>query len=324
MSQPSGLLHRVTSASSAKVADVRVWVQPHVIRIDESVVGRWYSRMLELEIVDRSVALAAKLFVSFFPFVLGLSSLLPASMSRSIRISLVNRFGLSGDAEKIVAQAFASAGQTRAATGVLGVLLLFFYATSFTTALQRIFLLSWRRPPGGGVRNQGRGLSWLGGTVALFGLNAFLARLLLGTPGAFARILVGLVTTTALWWWTAHTMLRSEVRWRPLLPGAILTSVAMTAYFQASRLWMPQTVRSNSAQFGFFGVALSLVSWFLGMSFAIIAVSALNPVLLEGDGALARWLRGRDGQVLAAGAAAPLAGPTRRLQLIDSLGLRGR
>ena len=324
MPQPPQVLHRLAAASATRLAATRAWAEPHVIRADATVLGRWYSRTLELEIVDRSVALAAKLFVSFFPFVLGVSSLLPASMSRSIRNALVDRFGLSGDAVKIVSQAFATAGQTRAATGVLGVVLLFFYATSFTTALQRIFLLAWRRPPGGGVRNQGRGLSWLGGVLALVAINAFLTRLLVGGPGTVLRVTLGFVTTSALWWWTAHTMLRSEIRWRPLLPGAVLTSAAMTTYILASRLWMPQTVQNNSAQFGFFGVALSLVSWFLGLSFAIIAVSALTPVLLDGDGRLSRWLRGPDGDALAPAAAPALPGPTRRLQLIDALGLPNR
>ena len=32
--------------------------------------GRWWSRLLELEFVDRSVALAAKVFVSFFPLLI--------------------------------------------------------------------------------------------------------------------------------------------------------------------------------------------------------------------------------------------------------------
>ena len=36
-------------------------------RLERTVAGRLWSRLLELEFVDRSVALAAKAFVSFFP-----------------------------------------------------------------------------------------------------------------------------------------------------------------------------------------------------------------------------------------------------------------
>jgi len=48
------------------------------------------------------------------------------------------------------------------------------YAVSFTTALQRVYLRSWRRPPGGGLRNRGRGLLWL---TTVLGLLTFLSLL---------------------------------------------------------------------------------------------------------------------------------------------------
>jgi len=324
-SHPPGAARRAAVAVSARTATAKVWVEPYVVRADASAVGHWYSRMLELEIVDRSVTLAAKLFVSFFPFILGVTSLLPAQAARSVRDALVYRFGLSGDALKVVSGAFASANQTKAATGVFGVILLFFYATSFTTALQRVYLRAWRRPPGGGLRNQGRGLSWLGGVVILFGLNALVARVLIGGPGGAARTVLALVTSSALWWWTARTMLRREVRWRPLLPGAVVTGVVVTGYVLASRVWMPKAVESNSAQFGFFGVALALVSWFLGMSAVIIAAATLSPVLVEREGRVGSWLRNGDtADGLATGAPPALPGPTRRLSLLDALGRRSQ
>ncbi len=311
-----------STAAADKLAAAKQWAEPHVERIDESIPGQWYSRVLELEFIDRSVALAAKLFVAFFPFVLGVSAFLPASVRQSILASLVNRFGLAGEGLAVVSGAFATAGQTRAATGVLGVVLLFFYATSFTTALQRVYLRAWRRPPGGGLRNQGRGLTWLAGTLAFFAVNGFVARLLTGGPGTLLRLVLGLITAAATWWWTAHTMLRGEVCWRPLLPGALVAAGAMSGYVLTSHLWMPGAVAGNQAQFGFFGVALSLVSWFVGASFVIVVSAALGPVLVEGHGPLSRWLRGPAHDPLVPGARPALPGPTRRLRLIDALGVR--
>ena len=66
-----------------------------------------------------------------------------------------------------MSRAFASPEQTRAATGLLGCLLVAAYAISFTTALQRVYLRAWRRPAGGGVRNKGRGAMWLAGLLVL-------------------------------------------------------------------------------------------------------------------------------------------------------------
>lgn len=308
-------------ALEEKLLAGRLWAAPYVERLDESYVGQWYSRLLELEIIDRSVALASKLFVSFFPFVLGVSSLLPNSVRTSILDSLVDRFGLAGVDKSMLTGAFTSANQTRAATGLFGALLLFFYATSFTTALQRVYLRAWRRPAGGGIKNHGRGLAWLCGVLALFAVNGVMARVLTGGTGGTLRIIGGLATSTLVWWWTAHTMLRGEVRWRPLLPGSLVCGAALLVYVLSSTIWMPRTVASNSAQFGFFGVALAMVSWFLGASFVIIAGAALGPVLVEGDGRLQRWLRRGEASVLTPGALPELPGPTRRLRLIDALGV---
>ena len=53
-----------------------------------------------------------------------------------------------------VTQAFTSPEQTKTAAGIVGTLITVAFAVSFTTALQRVYLRAWRRPPGGGPRNQ--------------------------------------------------------------------------------------------------------------------------------------------------------------------------
>ena len=106
-------------------------------RLESATVGRFWSRLLELEFVDRSVALAAKAVVSFFPLLIVAAALSPPSARRSLVDSIATRFGIHGDAFEIMKQAFASPDQTRAATGLLGGLLAVAFAVSFTTALQR-------------------------------------------------------------------------------------------------------------------------------------------------------------------------------------------
>ncbi len=88
---------------------------------------------------------------------------------------------------------------------------------------------------------------------------------------------IGLCITTGLWWWTAHLMIRGEVRWRPLLPTAVITGVGSWLYTLSATIWMPRTLESQFAQFGSFGVALAFVTWFTGRSFLIVfaAVTAL-------------------------------------------------
>ena len=117
--------------------------------------------------------------------------------------------------------------------------------------------------------------------------------------------------------WLAMMLLRGEVRWRPLLPTAIATGVVAAVYAAAASVWMPRVIAENVGQFGFVGVSLSFVTWFVGFGFLILASVALGPVLSEGDGRVARWLRGPDDEVLTPGARPALPGPATPPRLVD-------
>ena len=132
--------------------------------------GKVWERLLETEFVDRSVALAGKAFVSFFPLVIVVAAFVPASLRSAIFSTLTHRLGVTGSALGEAKQAFASAEDVRRATGILGLVLTFFFATSFTTALQRIYLRTWRRAGSGGLGSYVRGPAWLAGILAYMAL----------------------------------------------------------------------------------------------------------------------------------------------------------
>lgn len=305
-----------------KIDTAKRWAEPHILRADESLPGRIYNRLLEIEFIDRSIALAAKAFIAFFPLLVAIVFAIPDDLRPSVTSTIVDRFGLDADSAAVFTDAFSTSDGTEAAIGFFGLIMLFLYATSFTTALQRIYLRAWRRPPGGGLRNNGRGLAWLAGIIILVGVNGLIARVLAGpAAGGVIRMLIALATSIGIWWWTAHTMLRGEVRWRPLLPGAVVTGIGLLAYALTANFWMPRMVESNAAQFGFFGVSLAIVSWFVGIAFVVVVGAALGPTLSEGDGRFAIWLRSPSGTVLNEGSAAAKPAPTQRLRLASALGI---
>ena len=299
----------------------RLAARTHVTRLAPTTVGRFWARLLELEFVDRAVALAAKAVVSFFPLIIVVAALSPPGARSAIVDSIATRFGVDGEAATIMSRAFASPEQTRAATGLLGCLLVAAYAISFTTALQRVYLRAWRRPTGGGVRNKGRGAMWLAGLLVLLVLLASLRRIVAGPPGTVAVGVAGAVGSVLAWWWTARLMLRSEVRWRPLLPTAIVTGVGAWGYTLAATVWMPRAVAKHYAQFGSFGIALDFMSWFTGFAFLVIGAAVLAPVLVEGDHALGRWLLAGQASPLVPSAPPALPAPPRVLGLSDAFGL---
>jgi hypothetical protein len=121
--------------------------------------------------------------------------------------------------------------------------------------LQRVFLRAWRRPPGGGARNKARGAAWLGALLMLVLAGA--GAILSGPAGSVIAWALGLLGTTALWWWTARLMVRGEVRWSALLPTALVLGIGAWLCALAASLWMPSDVTSQYAQFGAFGIAQS-------------------------------------------------------------------
>ncbi len=301
---------------------LRATMQRYAELLEPTAVGRFWSRLLEVEFVDRAVALAAKLLVCVFPLLVLVVAIAPDETRQAIVNTVIARFGLSGGALDVLRVAFASPAETRTATGLVGVILTLAFAVSFTTALQRTYLRAWRRPPGGGIGNKRRGAAWVGGVLALFGTLALVNALVKGSVGAVVAWVVGTALSIGLWWWTARLMVRGEVRWRALLPTGIATGFGSWLYTLAASVWFPTTVAKNYAQFGAFGLSLAFVMWLTGFAFIIVGAAVLGPALAEGDDRLARWLN-PTGDCLTPGSAAALPGPSRPMRLSDAFGRGG-
>jgi len=287
-------------------------------RLERLLLWRVWERMLEIEFIDRSVALAGKAFVSFFPLVIVVAAFLPERIRSSILTSVTARLGVRGDALVLAREAFASSDDIRKATGLLGLVLTILFATSFTTALQRMYLRAWRRPPRAGAGAYWRGVAWLLAALACMALLGGLRGTLGGGLGSGLFAIVSLAVISGLWWFTAWFLLLGEVRARVLVPTGVITSIATAGYAASAIIWMPAVVTSNEAQFGFFGVALSLVTWFSGAAICVLIGACAGPVLAEDTGRVGRLIRGGESGTLTAGAGPPLPPPARELSLRDA------
>ncbi len=75
---PTGTTAMTQQAVPARWPDrARLAARTHVTRLAPTTVGRFWARLLELEFVDRAVALAAKAVVSFFPLIIVVAALSP-------------------------------------------------------------------------------------------------------------------------------------------------------------------------------------------------------------------------------------------------------
>jgi membrane protein len=299
------------SEGRQRIARLRTW-------LERLLIWRVWERMLEIEFVDRSVALAAKAFVSFFPLVIVVAAFVPARIRMSIITALAARLGLRGEAFSLVQSSFASSDDIRRATGLLGLVLTIFFATSFTTALRRVYMRAWRRPPHSGVDNYWRGVTWLFAMLLSLALLGGLRGVAGDGAGVVVWAVVGLAVYVGLWWFTAWWLLLGDVRMRVLAPTGLITGIAMAGYGLSASVWMPEVVASNETQFGFFGVALALVTWFSGAAICVLVGACAGPVFAEDTGRLGRFIRGGEPGTLNAGAPPELPPPTRELSLRDA------
>jgi hypothetical protein len=98
----------------------------------------------------------------------------------------------------------------------------------------------------------------------------------------------------------------------------MITGIAMIGYAASASIWMPGVVTGNEAQFGVFGVALALVSWFSGAAICILIGACAGPVLAEDTGRVGTLIRGGESGTLTVGADPPLPPPARELSLRDA------
>ena len=141
-----------------------------------------------------------------------------------------------------------------------------------------------------------------------------------GPTGPVLSWALGVIGSSALWWWTARLMVRGEIRWRALLPTAVLTGLGTSFYTMAGSIWMPAHVANQYEQFGTFGIALSFVTWLTGLAFVLVFAAVLGPALADGDDALGRWMRSNQPTAVEPGSLPALPGPSRPMRLSDAFG----
>ena len=290
-------------------------------RAERTIFWRVWERMLENEFVDRGVALAAKAFVSLFPAVIVAAAFAPPSVRAAIAGTIARRTGMSGPGLATFRSAYATSSSVRRATGVLGLVFMFYYVNSFTSALQRAYIRAWRRPPSSLVYGYALGAVWLVGILVYFSLIGGLRAALGGGPGLAVFAILALAASIGLWWITPWVMLGRQVRLRVLLPTGVLTGLGLTVYSATSPLWMPSSVSQNQHQFGFFGIALAMVTWLSGAAFIVVACACATPVLAEDRGVLGRLARGSNPALLRPGAIPSLGAPLRAPTLSNAIGL---
>ncbi len=233
-------------------------------------------RLVEIQFVDRSVALGSLAFTALVPLLVIASAFLPGT--DGLANELIDRFDLRGSTAQLVRDVFAQPDAVRQSISWLGVLLLVGAALSFTRGLQRVYELAWRLEVRGLAGTQA-GLIWVASIVVWSTVFAGARDALLDLTGPVGSLTILLVGDAVLWLWSPWILLARRVDWRRLVPSALLTAVAMTALSIGSVIYMPEAIGRSATHYGPIGIAIALVSWLVGIGFVLTVCAAVGAVL---------------------------------------------
>ncbi|MER7674204.1 YhjD/YihY/BrkB family envelope integrity protein [Kitasatospora sp. NPDC096128] len=249
---------------------------------------RLAGQLIHVNVLDTATRLAAQTFLTAIPVLFVLATLMPQEVRSSVSDSLRTVLGLRGASLDEVKQVLQT-GQTTTsdAFGAVGIVVTLLSATSCSRILQRLCERSWHLPHLAGRLAAWRWLAWLLVWLTALTLQGRL-RAGFGAGDGLGMVLY-LITATLLWWWTQHLLLGGRVPWLPLLPGAVLTSAALTALAWTSRLYIPHSLNRSVAQFGPLGMVFTLLSWLIVM-FTAITLGIAGGYVVACQGRLARLL----------------------------------
>lgn len=236
------------------------------------------ARLVELQFVERSVALGSLAFTALVPLLVIAAAFLPGT--DGLASELIRRFHLHDGTAEVVRDVFAQPDAVRQSISWFGVLLLVVAALSFTRALQRVYERAWRLEPRG-LAGTRAGLIWILGVVVWVTLFSTARRGLLELTEPIWSLAILLAGDAVVWLWSPWILLSRRIAWRPLVPTALLTAVALTAISVGSVIYMPAAIDRSATHYGPIGIAIALVSWLVGIGFALTICAGVGAVLGE-------------------------------------------
>lgn len=236
---------------------------------------RSLARFVELEGFDRAMALAGQAFAALLPLLIVVGAASPGD-GKDLAAALIDRFELTGETASTLEAYFNRPAEAQDGISIAGAAVLVISALSFTRAMQRLYVRAWRLPKLG-VAGNAWGLLWL----LAFCLFWLLQPVVVGIFDGALAVAVALGLSAALWLFTPWLLVGRRIHWRRLLPQALLATVGISAFALASVIYMPRAVGSAAREFGFIGLAFSLLSWLFIVAVILVVSAALGAVLAE-------------------------------------------
>jgi membrane protein len=230
----------------------------------------------------QTALLSLYILVAVLPAVLVMEEYLDPHPN-SLANSIVHHYGLNAPTSKLIHDVLGQGRSHELGSALIAVASALVFGIGFGRVLQIVYSRAWQLDLSTGLRDQ------IGYGAVLAGLYGLLLLLLLQlnelhTRSAVVKVLLGVgwVAFLALFFTVAPWLLtHKQLTLRDLLPGGILTAVALVTLMVVSNFVMQFWVDLYARDYGGLGVVLAIYFWIAFSSAVIVGAASLSPALAE-------------------------------------------
>lgn len=249
------------------------------------------SHLISVNVLDSATRLAAQTFLTAVPLLFLVASIAPPELRDQFVSSVHEIFGLSGSAESEFDKALKATGdpsdELRQTFGVVSGLMVLISATACSRAMQRLCERAWGLRGASARVAAWRWVAWLVAWMLMIGAQGALHD---GFGlGRWLGLPLLLLAEAGMWWWTQHLLLTARVPWLPLLPGALMTGVALGVVTATASLYMPTALNRSLEKYGSLGAVFTLLSWLIGLC-AVVTLCVTAGAVIAREPWAARYL----------------------------------
>ena len=271
------------------------WLRPRAALVLASWFGKLLLRgaagLIQVQIFDRSMGLAAQAFTSIFPLLIMFGALIGAQHSTE----LADALDVPDSSRNLLVDALDERGF--GTYGVFGVLLVLVSATGLARAMVRGYATVW----GVGKIRSGPAAAgrWL--IVVLLLTGFVIGSRAIGAAADDSPLPLLTDTTTLFVLDVAITvlvpwmLLGRAVPVRRLVPGGLAFGLVMLFVRPAGHIYLPRALRSSSAHYGTIGLAFTYIGWLYVISFCLLVTAVIGQTLATDHSLVGRVIRGEAG-----------------------------
>ncbi|MBI1351569.1 MAG: hypothetical protein GC156_10660 [Actinomycetales bacterium] len=219
-------------------------------------------RFVELELLERSVALSAQAFIALLPIIILVVSVFSNDVGTAVSEQIGDRFGLDRLTRDAIRALFAEQVGQRAVSW-LAVLMVLVSAFSLARRLARVYASVFDVPPLQ-RRDNWRGLVWILLQVAMIMLVSTLRQV--RDDGGLALAAAAVIALIAVWFGTDVAALRLLV---PAVPTRLIAASAAVSTFGRvlfgawAAVYLSHTLAEQAERYGPIGLTFSIYTYLL-------------------------------------------------------------